>query len=136
MGYFDSIPQRIQSTMQNFDRNKNGTLDYCLPKKPCDVQDEKTQVSTQRLKDEKGREYTHEVTWKLDKLMLGADHDKNGRVTPGEIEGLMKKFDKDGDNVLPTRGLMEYLTFKPKKEGDKFEDAHGLDAKTRAIYAK
>ncbi|MDB5101424.1 MAG: hypothetical protein JWM80_5845 [Cyanobacteria bacterium RYN_339] len=133
MSYFGTIPERVTSTFLNWDKDKNGTIDYpvACKKKPCAGTDERTEVTEFKEKDKQGRDVTRELTMSIDKLVLGADRDHNGKVTPDELEALMRTFDKDGDNNLPTRGIFDWLTWKPKLEGDRFNYAYPTTVKNR-----
>ena len=57
-------------------------------------------------------------------LFYAADKDGNGEVTRDEMAEVVKKFDKDGDGQMTSRGFWGWLTRKPKQELDLYNDQY------------
>jgi hypothetical protein len=116
----------VNDILYKYDHNKNGVVNLKRPdgfwdkvKNPDERVRSKTSVNS--FGDDLN--ISTSVYTQRD-LFYAADKDGNGSVTRDELTDVVKKFDKDGDGQMTSRGFWGWLTRKPKQELDLFNDQY------------
>ena len=128
MGQVLSVNHIVTEAMYKYDHNKSGVIDL---KRPDGI------VNRFKNPDERIRSNTTVNSYSDDKLTVStsvytmrdlfyaADADRDGKVTRDELMAEVKKFDKDGNGEMTSRGFWGWLTRKPKQELDLFKKEFG-----------
>jgi hypothetical protein len=116
----------VNDIVYKYDHNKNGVVNLKRPdgfwdkvKNPDERVRSKTSVSS--FGDELN--VSTSVYTQRD-LFYAADKNNDGEVTRDELTEVVKKFDKDGDGQMTSRGFWGWLTRKPKQELDLYNDQY------------
>lgn len=116
----------VNDIVYKYDHNKNGVVNLKRPdgfwdkvKNPDERVRSKTSVSS--FGDELN--VSTSVYTQRD-LFYAADKNNDGEVTREELTEVVKKFDKDGDGQMTSRGFWGWLTRKPKQELDLYNDQY------------
>ncbi len=128
MGKQLSVNHIVTEAMYKYDHNKSGVIDLKRPdgiwnklKNPDERVRSKTDVNS--YKEDQLTISTSVYTMR--DLFYAADANRDGQVTREELAAEVKKFDKDGDGQMTSRGFWGWLTRKPKQELDLFNKEFG-----------
>lgn len=134
MGKTLSVNHIVTEAMYKYDHNKNGVIDLKRPdgiwnklKNPDERVRSKTDV--QSYKEDQLTVSTSVYTMR--DLFYAADANRDGSVTREELTAEVKKFDKDGNGEMSSRGFFGWLKSlfnskgNPKQELDLFNKEFG-----------
>lgn len=134
MGKTLSVNHIVTEAMYKYDHNKNGVIDLKRPdgiwnklKNP----DERVRSKTTVNSYQEDQLTVSTSVYTMRDLFYAADANRDGSVTRDELMAEVKKFDKDGNGEMGSRGFFGWLKSlfnpkgNPKQELDLFNKEFG-----------